>query len=121
MKRLSVGPQFQHLCCGRRHIDGHELSLPSWREWSTRDPLTERAMEQMVWGVHPALRAFLGGTATSGHCARHQQEWLRTVCVRYRGQIGRADEPRTERPLLGRAVPRRRAFGGHLVVGRRGR
>src|SRR5262249_12110051 len=21
-----------------RSIDGHELSLPSWREWSTRDP-----------------------------------------------------------------------------------
>jgi putative transposase len=25
--------------------------LPSWREWSTRDPLTERAVEQMVLGV----------------------------------------------------------------------
>jgi putative transposase len=34
-----------------RSVDGHELSLPSWREWSTRDPLTERAMEQMVLGV----------------------------------------------------------------------
>ena len=32
-------------------VDGHELSLPSWREWSTRDPLTERAVEQMVLGV----------------------------------------------------------------------
>jgi putative transposase len=34
-----------------RSIDGHELNLPSWREWSTRDPLTERAVEQMVLGV----------------------------------------------------------------------
>ena len=34
-----------------RSVDGHELSLPSWREWSTRDPLTERAVEQMVLGV----------------------------------------------------------------------
>jgi putative transposase len=34
-----------------RSIDGHELGLPSWREWSARDPLTERAMEQMVLGV----------------------------------------------------------------------
>jgi len=34
-----------------RSIGGHELSLPSWREWSTRDPLTERAVEQMVLGV----------------------------------------------------------------------
>jgi putative transposase len=25
--------------------------LPHWREWSTRDPLTERAMAQMVLGV----------------------------------------------------------------------
>jgi transposase-like protein len=34
-----------------RSVDGHELSLPSWREWSRRDPLTERAVEQMVLGV----------------------------------------------------------------------
>lgn len=34
-----------------RSVDGHEMSLPSWREWSTRAPLTERAMEQMVLGV----------------------------------------------------------------------
>jgi putative transposase len=31
--------------------DGHELTLPSWQEWSARDPLTERAVEQMVLGV----------------------------------------------------------------------
>ena len=34
-----------------RSIDGHELSLPSWREWSRRDPLTERAVEQMMVSV----------------------------------------------------------------------
>ena len=34
-----------------RRIDGHELSLPSWRTWSSRDPLDERAFEQMVLGV----------------------------------------------------------------------
>ena len=34
-----------------RSIDGHELNLPSWREWSRHDPLTERALEQMVLGV----------------------------------------------------------------------
>jgi putative transposase len=34
-----------------RGVDGHELNLPSWREWSMRDPLTERAVEQMVLGV----------------------------------------------------------------------
>jgi len=30
---------------------GHELTLPSWRAWSTRDPLEQRAVEQMLVGV----------------------------------------------------------------------
>lgn len=34
-----------------RSVDGHELSLPSWRAWSSRDRLNERAFEQMVLGV----------------------------------------------------------------------
>lgn len=34
-----------------RSVDGHELSLASWGEWSARDPLTARALEQMVLGV----------------------------------------------------------------------
>ena len=34
-----------------RTVEGHELRLPSWREWSARDPLEERAVEQMVLGV----------------------------------------------------------------------
>jgi putative transposase len=34
-----------------RGINGRELSLPSWQAWSTRDPLDERAFEQMVVGV----------------------------------------------------------------------
>src|SRR5271167_590527 len=34
-----------------RSVDGHELSLPSWQTWSSRDPLHERAVEQMVLGV----------------------------------------------------------------------
>ena len=34
-----------------RSVDGRELKLPSWREWSARDPLEERAVEQMVLGV----------------------------------------------------------------------
>src|SRR5215831_3185131 len=34
-----------------RSIDGHELTLPSWQSWSSRDPLHERAVEQMVLGV----------------------------------------------------------------------
>ena len=34
-----------------RSVAGSELRLPSWREWSARDPLDERALEQMVLGV----------------------------------------------------------------------
>ncbi len=34
-----------------RSVAGRELRLPSWREWSARDPLGERALEQMVLGV----------------------------------------------------------------------
>src|SRR5260370_9741031 len=34
-----------------RSVAGRELRLPSWREWSARDPLDERAVEQMVLGV----------------------------------------------------------------------
>jgi putative transposase len=33
-----------------RSADG-EVRLPSWREWSSRDPLEKRAVEQMVLGV----------------------------------------------------------------------
>lgn len=34
-----------------RSREGHELTLPSWRAWSARDPLEQRALEQMVLGV----------------------------------------------------------------------
>jgi hypothetical protein len=34
-----------------RSIEGREVGLPSWQQWSKRDPLTERALEQMVLGV----------------------------------------------------------------------
>ena len=34
-----------------RSAEGYELKLPSWQEWSARDPLQQRAVEQMVLGV----------------------------------------------------------------------
>src|ERR1700674_2672752 len=34
-----------------RSAAGRELRLPSWREWSARDPLEQRAVEQMLVGV----------------------------------------------------------------------
>src|SRR6202521_2701654 len=34
-----------------RSVEGRELRLPSWREWSARDPLEQCAVEQMVVGV----------------------------------------------------------------------
>jgi transposase-like protein len=34
-----------------RSVGGRELSWPSWRAWSARDPLEQRAIEQMLVGV----------------------------------------------------------------------
>ena len=34
-----------------RTTSGEEVSLPSWGAWSARDPLEERAIEQMLVGV----------------------------------------------------------------------
>ena len=31
-----------------RGVDGQELNLPSWKAWSARDPLEQRAIEQML-------------------------------------------------------------------------
>src|SRR5688500_13404207 len=34
-----------------RGVDGREVVLPSWAEFSDRDPLSARAVEQMIVGV----------------------------------------------------------------------
>ena len=34
-----------------RSIDGHEVELPSWKQFSVEDPLHERALTQMLVGV----------------------------------------------------------------------
>lgn len=34
-----------------RSVDGYEVVLPSWQVWSSRDPLDQRSVEQMVLGV----------------------------------------------------------------------
>jgi len=34
-----------------RSREGYELTLPSWRAWSARDPLEQRTLEQMVLGI----------------------------------------------------------------------
>ena len=34
-----------------RSLDGHELELPAWKQWSDEDPLEERALAQMLLGV----------------------------------------------------------------------
>jgi hypothetical protein len=36
---------------GARTVEGQEVELPSWRFFSKEDPLTERALEQMLVGV----------------------------------------------------------------------
>ena len=34
-----------------RSLEGQELELPAWKQWSVEDPLEERALEQMLLGV----------------------------------------------------------------------
>jgi hypothetical protein len=56
-----------------RSIDGHELSLPSWRAWSSRDPLEERAFEHLV--VESWFLAWMSAEPT--------QRVARRLCRRY--------------------------------------
>ena len=74
-----------------RSLDGHELKLPSWQEWSARDPLEQRAMEQMVLGVSTRRYArSLEPLPHSGHGTRYQQErGKRAIRVRHRAQAWR--------------------------------
>ncbi|MGO9604382.1 MAG: hypothetical protein ACLQAT_13475 [Candidatus Binataceae bacterium] len=51
-----------------RSIEGHELVLPSWRAWSSRDPLDERASEQMVLGV--STRRSSGSSSAAANLPR---------------------------------------------------
>lgn len=41
-----------------RSLDGLELELPAWKEWSEEDPLEERALAQMLLGV--STRGYAG-------------------------------------------------------------
>ena len=34
-----------------RSVDGRELELPAWTQWSREDPLEQRALQQMILGV----------------------------------------------------------------------
>jgi putative transposase len=45
-----------------RSMEGQELELPAWREWSREDPLQERALAQMVLGV--STRGYAGSLET---------------------------------------------------------
>jgi len=58
-----------------RSIDGHELTLPSWRAWRSHDPLDERVLEQMVLGVSTRRYcALLGAAVQRGGSPRSGQE-----------------------------------------------
>ena len=95
-----------------RSVAGRELGLPSWREWSARDPLEQRAVEQMVLGV-----------STRGY-ARSLEPLPEAVAVRsisksavservrlwHRAQTGRTDEPRSAPAPRGRTADRRGAL-----------
>src|SRR5712675_3066090 len=101
-----------------RTVEGHELKLPSWREWSARDPLDERAVEQMVLGV-----------STRGY-ARSLEPLPEAVAVRgiSKSAVSERFVYGTERKLaalMGRALRELRVvallidgvhFGPHLVL-----
>jgi transposase-like protein len=41
-----------------RSLEGQELELPAWKQWSNEDPLEERALRQMLLGV--STRGYAG-------------------------------------------------------------
>src|SRR6266852_1514191 len=113
-----------------RSVAGRELRLPSWREWSARDPLEQRAVEQMLVGVSTRGYALAGAATGSGRGTGHQQErGQRAVRLRHRAQVGGTDESRTARVETGGADDRwgalRRACsaggGGRRCAGRQAR
>ena len=77
-----------------RSVAGRERRLPSWREWSARDPLEQRAVEQMLVGV--STRGYarsLEPLPEAGCGTGHQQErGQRAVRLRQRAQVGGTDE-----------------------------
>lgn len=95
-----------------RSSDGHELHLPGWQAWSARDPLEERAMEQMVVGVSTRRYArsleplpqelSVRGVSKSAVSER--------FVVGHPAAPDRADAARSERTQAGRAADRRSAL-----------
>jgi len=58
-----------------RGSDGREVPLPTWEHFADADPLTPRAVEQMVLAVSIAqLRPFAGADAGGPDLARREQE-----------------------------------------------
>jgi len=72
-----------------RSVEGHELRLSNWQEWSARDPLQQRAVEQMVLGVSTRRYARslepLPEAITRGH---QQERGERALRLRHRAQLG---------------------------------
>src|SRR5271156_4839951 len=87
---------------------GRELRLPSWREWSARDPLEQRAVEQMVLGV--STRGYARSLEPLPEAVAVRGVSKRAVCLWHRAQTGRTDEPRTTPTPRGRAADRRGAL-----------
>lgn len=86
-----------------RAIDGHAASLPSWQAWSARDPLEQRAVEQMALGV------------SSRRYARSLESLPEEIGVR-----GVSKSAASERFVVGTAKklaePMRRRLGGIRLI-----
>ena len=109
---LVLGGRRVAVSCPRvRSVEGRELKLPSWQEWSARYLLDERALEQMVLEYRPALCALVGTVTANGPSPRRQQECgERSVRLWHRAQACGTDEPQPARTRLGRADDRRGAL-----------
>ena len=77
---LSLGGRRELRTPWAPRVDSRELSLPSWKAWSARDPLQQRAMEQMSWESRlGAMHVSLEPLAVRAKYAASARAWLLSV------------------------------------------
>lgn len=74
-----------------RSLDGRELELPAWNQWSDEDPLEERALAQMLLGVSTP-----GYSSSLEHRRRHCRSGAR---AKVRSAAASCAAPRSGWPI----------------------
>src|SRR5574341_986222 len=74
-----------------RSIDGDEVELPTWRQFSDEDPLTDRAIEQMLVGV--TTRKYERSLEPLPECLESQGTSRSSVSRRFVANIGGGRAP----------------------------